>query len=73
MRKLDFLSGFISFYVISFAKNEQTNKQTERTLAGTSQQLWPITAGSLSTTPPPPPPNKLADLIFRDGIVITII
>ena len=26
-------------------KNKQTNKQTERTLAGTPQQLWPITAG----------------------------
>ena len=45
MRKLDFLSGFISFYFISFAKNKQTNKQTERTLAGTPQQLWPITVG----------------------------
>ena len=30
------------FYFISFAK---TNRQTERTLAGTLQQLWPITAG----------------------------
>ena len=36
----------ILFYFISFAqKNKQTNKQTERTLAGTPQQLWPITAG----------------------------
>ena len=26
-------------------KTEKTNKQTERTLAGTPQQLWPITAG----------------------------
>ena len=25
---------------------KKTNKQTERTLAGTPQQLWPITAGS---------------------------
>ena len=26
-------------------KNKQTNRQTERTLAGTPQQLRPITAG----------------------------
>ena len=32
-------------FFISFAKKKQTNKQTERTLAGTPQQLWPITAG----------------------------
>ena len=32
------------FYFISFAK-KKTNKQTERTLAGTPQQLWPITVG----------------------------
>ena len=37
------LSLSILFF-ISFAK-KQTNKQTERTLAGTPQQLWPITAG----------------------------
>ena len=40
---------FFYFYFISFAKKKQTNKktdrQTERTLAGTPQQLWPITAG----------------------------
>ena len=38
----------ILFYFISFAKkktNKQTSKQTERTLTGTPQQLWPITAG----------------------------
>ena len=34
---------FFSFF-ISFAK-KKTNKQTERTLGGTPQQLWPITAG----------------------------
>ena len=38
------LSLSILFF-ISFAKKKQTNKQTERTLAGTPQQLWPITAG----------------------------
>ena len=38
------------FYFILFLfyklhqKNKQTNKQTERTLAGTPQQMWPITA-----------------------------
>ena len=37
-------SMIILFYFISFAK-KQTNKQTERALAGTPQQLWPITAG----------------------------
>ena len=34
----------VLFYFISFAK-KQTNRQTERTFAGTPQQLWPITAG----------------------------
>ena len=34
----------VLFYFISFAK-KQTNKQTERALVGTPQQLWPITAG----------------------------
>ena len=34
---------FFLIIIISFAK-KQTNKQTERTLAGTPQQLWPITA-----------------------------
>ena len=33
------------YFSISFAK-KNTNKQTERTLTGTPQQLWPITAGS---------------------------
>ena len=32
------------FYFFSSAKNKQTNRQTERTLAETPQQLWPITA-----------------------------
>ena len=31
--------------MFSFAKNKQTDRQTEITLAGTLQQLWPITAG----------------------------
>ena len=37
-------SMIILFYFISFAK-KQTNKETERALVGTPQQLWPITAG----------------------------
>ena len=40
---------YFLFLIISFAKKKtkQTikNKQTERTLAGTPQQLWSITAG----------------------------
>ena len=36
---------FIDFFFISLAKKKQTDRQTERTLAGTPQQLWPITAG----------------------------
>ena len=37
---------FLFFILLaSPKKNNQTNKQTERTLAGTLQQLWPITAG----------------------------
>ena len=38
----------ILFYFISFAQKKnlkKTKEQTERTLAGTPQQLWPITAG----------------------------
>ena len=35
---------YFLFYFITFAI-KQTNKQTERTLAGKPQQLWPITAG----------------------------
>ena len=43
IRNLD-ISGILLFYFINFApKNKQTNKQTERKLAGTPQQLWPIT------------------------------
>ena len=41
-----FLFLFYFFYFISFAQKKK-NKQTEKTLAGTPQQLWPITAGSL--------------------------
>ena len=48
IRNLD-ISGifFILFYFINFDQktNKQTNKQTEITLAGTPQQLWPITVG----------------------------
>ena len=47
IRNLD-ISGIFYFFFISFAqkkKHKQTNKQTERTLAGTPQQLWPITLG----------------------------
>ena len=49
IRNLD-ISGIFYFSFISFAKknkkkHKQTNKQTERTLAGTPQQLWPITLG----------------------------
>ena len=45
IRNLD-ISGILLFYFISFAKKKkQTNKQTERTLAGTPQQLWPVTVG----------------------------
>ena len=38
------LSLSILFF-ISFTKKKQTNKQIERTLVGTPQQLWPITVG----------------------------
>ena len=33
------------FFLLDSPKNKQTNKQTERTLAGAPQQPWPITAG----------------------------
>ena len=36
---------FIFILLASPKKKTQTNRQTERTLAGTPQQLWPITAG----------------------------
>ena len=35
------------FYFISFAKKKK-NKQTERTFAGTPQQLWTITASPVT-------------------------
>ena len=45
IRNLD-ISAILLFYLINFAPpKKQTNKQTERTLAGTPQQLWPITVG----------------------------
>ena len=37
--------GNFFFIIISFAKKKRTDKQTERKLAGTPQQLWPTTAG----------------------------
>ena len=36
---------FIFILLASPKKKTQTNRQTERTLAGTPQQLWPITVG----------------------------
>ena len=48
IRNLD-ISGIFYFFLLASPKkkntSKQTNKQTERTLAGTPQQLWPITAG----------------------------
>ena len=41
--KVDVAPCFILFYQLQ--TNKQTDRQTERTLAGTPQQLWPITAG----------------------------
>ena len=38
------LPGQIYFILLASPK-QQTNKQIERTLVGTPQQLWPITAG----------------------------
>ena len=48
IRNLDISGIFIIFLLASpkkKKKHKQTNKQTERTLAGTPQQLWPITLG----------------------------
>ena len=47
---------FVFFCFISFAKK---NRQTERTLAGTPQLLWPITAG--------PDTNKKRQEILKDS------
>ena len=48
IRNLD-ISGIFYFFLLASPKkkntSKQTNKQTERTLAGTPQQLWPITLG----------------------------
>ena len=47
IRNLD-ISGIFYFFLVASPKkkkHKQTNKQTERTLAGTPQQLWPITLG----------------------------
>ena len=45
IRNLDISGIILLFYFINFAPKKQTNKQTERTLARTPQQLWPITMG----------------------------
>ena len=48
--------------LILLSSPKQTNKQTERTLAGTPQQLWPITAGLfLVPCPPSPVPRSTFD------------
>ena len=48
MRNVD-ISGILLFYFILLdSPKKQTNKQTERTLAGTPQQLWLVTV-SLDT------------------------
>ena len=39
------MSQVFLFYFILLASPKKANKQTERTLAGTPQQLWSITAG----------------------------
>ena len=52
------------FYFISLASpKKQTNRQTERTLAGTPQQLWPITAG---------PEISVANITWRKNQVTDI-
>ena len=33
------------YFILLASPKKQTNKQTERRLAGTLQQLWPIAAG----------------------------
>ena len=38
-------SEYFYFILFLFYKLRQKNKQTERMLAGTLQQMWPITAG----------------------------
>ena len=35
------------FFLLASPKKKQTDRQTERTLAETPQQLWPITAGRI--------------------------
>ena len=37
--------NFLLLLLLLASPKKQTNKRTERTLAGTPQQLWPITAG----------------------------
>ena len=40
--------GLFYFILLASPKtNKQTNRQIERTLTGTPQQLWPVTAGPL--------------------------
>ena len=37
--------SFYLFFILLASPKKKRNKQTERTLAGTPQELWPITAG----------------------------
>ena len=47
-RKKIFVMALIKGEILILLFSPKTNKQTERTLAGTPQQLWPITAGPAS-------------------------
>ena len=47
-RKKIFVMALIKGEILILLASPKTNKQTERTLAGTSQQLWPIAAGPAS-------------------------
>ena len=42
---LECLSEASVIFILLASPPQKTNKQTERMLAGTPQQLWPITAG----------------------------
>ena len=44
-KKKMFVMALIKGEILILLFSPKTNKQTERTLAGTPQQLWPITAG----------------------------
>ena len=47
-RKKIFVMALRKGEILILLASPKTNKQTERTLAGTPQQLWPITAGPAS-------------------------